>query len=99
MVFCVFCIATDQLVEVIHELGDFAQWDTLGLNLGLSPSSLEVIEEDYRFAHERLKAVLLRWLRRKYNLEKYNLPSWIGLADAVEPINRALAITIKEQHQ
>ena len=86
-------------MDVKRELGDFAQWKDLGLNLGLSPSSLEVIEEDHRWASERLEAVLLRWLRRNYNLDKYNPPSWIGLADVVKPINHALAVSIKERHQ
>ena len=85
-------------MDVKHQLGHFAQWKELGLNLGLSPSSLEVIEEDYGRANERLEAVLLLWLRRNYNLDKFKPPSWSQLADAVEPINRALSIAIKERH-
>ena len=97
-VFCAFCTASEHLAVVKRELGDFAQWKGLGLNLGISPSSLEVIEEDYSRASERLHEVLLRWLRRNYNLDKYKPPSWRQLVDAVEPINRALAIAIKERY-
>ena len=96
--FCAFCTASEHLADVKHELGDFAQWKGLGLNLGLSPSRLEVIEEDYKWTNERLEAVLLRWLRRNYNLNKYKPPSWRRLVDAVEPINHALAIAIKERY-
>ena len=95
--FCALCVA-EHLVDVKSELGQFVKWKTLGLNLGLSSASLEVIEEDYRFTNERLEAVLLRWLRKCYNLHKYGSPTWSQLAEAVEPIDCALAITIKERH-
>ena len=98
VLFCAFCIATEHLVDVKRELDDFAQWRDLGLNLGLSSSFLEVIEEDYPRANERLEAVLRRWLKKNYNLQQHGSPSWSRLVRAVEPINRALAITIKERH-
>ena len=90
--------ASEQLVDVKNEIGHFAQWRALGLNLRLPASSLEVIEEDYRRTDERVAAVLLQWLRENYNVQKYGPPSWGQLADAVEPINHALASTIKERH-
>ena len=90
------CIATEDLVAVKRELGDFAQWKQLGLNLGLSPSRLEVIEEDYTHVNERLDAVLLQWLKRNYKQGKSEFSSWSRLAEGVEPINRALAITIRK---
>ena len=43
-----FPLATKHLSDVIRELGPFAWWKVLGLNLGLSPDSLEVIENNYR---------------------------------------------------
>ena len=55
-----FPLATKHLVDVRHELCPFARWKALGLNLGLSPESLEVIENDYRRMDNRLKEVLLQ---------------------------------------
>ena len=92
-------VAIEQLVDVKRKLGDFPQWKSLGLNLGLPCSTLKVIENDYRFTDERaLLAVLTEWLKQNYDLEKYGLPSWSRLADAVERIDHALAIAIKERH-
>ena len=93
-----FPLATEHLVDVKHELGPFARWKELGLNLGLSPESLEVIENDYRRTGDQLETVLLQWLKRNYDLKKFRLPSWGQLAEAVKPIDHALASTIKNRH-
>ena len=93
-----FPLATKHLVDVRCELGPFARWKVLGLNFGLSPENLEVIENDYRWTDDQLEAVLLQWLKRNYDLEKYGLPSWERLVDAVKPIDHALASTIKDRH-
>ena len=85
-------------MDVKKEIGRFAKWKDLGLQLGLSIESLEVIERDYRWTEDQLEAVLLQWLRRDYDVKKYGSPSWSGLANAVEPINHALAIRIRERH-
>ena len=85
-------------MDVKHELGHFADAKELGLNLGLSPKLLEVIERDYRWTSEQLGAILLQWLERNYDLEKYGLPSWSTLVHAVDPIDHDLALTIKRNH-
>ena len=85
-------------MDVKKELSCFFRWKDLGLNLGLYCLTLEAIERDYRSTNERLEAVLTEWLRMNYDIEEYGLPSWRQLADAVEPIDHALAIVIKEQH-
>ena len=95
---CTFCIAVEQLVDVKKELDRFIRWKDLGLNLGLHCSKLEEIERDYRWTNERLEAVLTEWLRMNYDIEKYGLPSWRQLAHAVEPVDCALALAIKEHH-
>ena len=93
-----FHLATKHLVDVKGELFHFAQWNNLGLNLGLSPDHLDVIKNDYRQTDDRLEAVLLQWLKRNYDIDKYGLPSWRRLSDAMKPIDRALALTIEERH-
>ena len=94
-----FPLTTEHLVDVKRELCPFASWKNLGLNLGLSPKRLEVIENDYRRTDDWLQAVLLEWLKRNYDLDKYGLPSWRRLAEAVKPIDHALALTIQDRHQ
>ena len=91
-------LTTKHLVDVKHELCPFARWKELGLNLGLSPESLEVIEYDSSRTDDWLHAVLLQWLKRNYDLDKFGLPSWRQLTEAVKPIDHALASTIKDRH-
>ena len=96
--FCAYYTATEYLLVVKQELGEFTEWYDLGLHLGLSPDSLDVIEEDHRRTKGRVRAVLLKWLRKEYNVEQYGSPSWNTLALAVKPINCALSLTIKDRH-
>ena len=96
--FCAFYTATKDLADVKRELVNFVKWSDLGLNLGLSPESLEVIKEDHRLTSHRLEAVLLQWLKQNYSVDKYGLPSWSRLSDVVDPFDHALASTIKERH-
>ena len=93
-----FPLDTKHLVDVKSELCPFARWKELGLNLGLSPDSLEVVENDSSRTDDRLHAVLLQWLKRVYDVDKSGLPSWGRLAEAVKPIDQALASTIKDRH-
>ena len=93
-----FPLTTEHLADVKCELGPFARWKLLGLNLGISSNSLEVIENDYRRTDDQLEAALLQWLKRNYDLDKYGLPSWRRLVEAVKPINHALALTIQDRH-
>ena len=98
LLFCAYLTATDDLLAVEQELGNFSKWKDLGLNLGLSVDSLEIIEEDQRLTKERVRAVLLEWLRQEYDVDKHGPPSWKVLADAVRPVNLALAIKIENNH-
>ena len=85
-------------MDVKHELGHFAKWHDLGLRLGLSPQHLEVIDSDGKETDDKLKKVLLEWLKRNYDTDKHGLPSWSALVNAVEPTDHALALTIKRNH-
>ena len=96
--FDVYSVATADLAQVKREMGHFAQWKDLGLNLGLSAEHLEEIQSNLQTASERLHDVLLHWLRRNYNVHDYDFPTWQQLAHAVDPINHALAINIRENH-
>ena len=98
VVLCLPYTATEDLLAVEQELGEFSKWEDLGLNLGLSADSLEIIEEDQRLTKGRVRAVLLKWLRKEYNVDKHGPPSWKALADSIRPVNRALSTKIKDKH-
>ena len=88
----------NHLRDVEEEVGVFAKWESLGLNLGLYADRLEVIKQDAGLTEDRLRAVLRNWLRRNYNVEQNGLPSWKMLANAVQPIDGALAKSIWQRH-
>ena len=85
-------------MDVRRELGDFARWHDLGLHLGLSLQHLEVIDSDCKGKDEKLRNVLLEWLKGNYDVEQHGLPSWSALVNAIDPIDHALALTIKKNH-
>ena len=84
-------------MEVKQELGHFARWNDLGLNLGLHPDLLEIIGCKQR-VNERVHDVLYEWLSMNYAMERHGPPTWAQLAHAVEPINYSLAMYIKQRH-
>ena len=84
-------------MEVKQELGHFSRWNDLGLNLGLHPDHLEEIRSK-QTVPERVHDVLYEWLNMNYDVDRHGPPTWFRLARAVEPINRALAIAIRERH-
>ena len=84
-------------MEIKRVLGNFSRWKDLGLNLGLRASALDVIEKDHNFVEDRLREVLLRWLKRIDNIDENVCPTWSQLVNAVEPMNRALSHYIRER--
>ena len=89
--------AIEHLRAVKEELGPFAEWYDLGLNLGLSANLLDVIKKDAGSTGDQVQAVLCDWLRQNYNVQQYGLPSWKMLVNAVQPINGALARNIRDR--
>ena len=95
--FCEFiCADEDDLREVISELYGISHVFRLGLFLGIRFSALKKIEEDYRSSKQGLRRVIYHWLIRR-DIKAWRQgehPTWIRLANAVSPINRALAMRI-----
>ena len=71
------------------------RWKYIGLALRLDPAQLSIIESDHGRVDDRLTEVLHLWLKKGYDTEKFEEPSWTLLARAVgHPAggnNRALA--------
>ena len=85
-------------MNIKRELGNFSKWKDLGLNLGLHPSALDVIEANRKFVEDQLHDVLQRWLKRIDNIDENVCPSWSQLVEAVKPIDCALSDDIKKRH-
>ena len=57
---------------------------SLGLALRLRNDDLKVIRARESDAQEALKDVLLLWLRKKYNVDRFGPPTWRMLVKAVD---------------
>ena len=72
----------------------------LGIELGLPPQELTAIQN--KTISNPLISVLLAWLSQHYNTEKYGLPTWRRLVEAVDSPaggnNHELAKTIASKH-
>ena len=90
----------DVLQEVVHIQAKYFQF---GVQLGVPGQKLNAIRTT--FNHDIFQAfyeVLLVWLRHTYSVEKYGLPTWQKLVEAVDnPAggdNHALAKSIASHH-
>ena len=65
-------------------------WKELGLELGLQPGTLGVIENNHsRNADRCHDECLTKWLQRADNVDKcHGVPTYSSLADALDEISR-----------
>ena len=69
-----------------------SKWQDLGLSLGLSPSSLEVIEAEHpRDTSRCMTETLAAWLQRQGR----TIPSWWALVTALESCKGTKDITLR----
>ena len=91
----------DVYSEVVGLAG---RWSNLGLALRLLPSDQSKIEAAHSSNPDKcLEKVLVKWLQKCYNYQKFGSPTWKMLVKAVgDPAggdNSALAETIAKKHQ
>ncbi len=97
-------IAEDDFREVYAELWTIkANYYQLGIMLGLPPGELQTIRQaNCQNIAQAFTEVLLAWLRQQYNVERYGLPTWQRLMEAVASpsggSNCTLAEKIAENH-
>ena len=102
--FDIFLAAEDDFQEVMAAVIDLVgSWTELSDGLGLLPKTHSAIEEKYpKKPRACLRAVLIEWLRRNHNIEKYGHPSWRTLVQAIaNPIgcnDTAMALRIAQNH-
>ena len=78
--------------DVMKEVLDIkSMWFDLGQSLRLKSDNLEDIyhsekypNESDRDAKRALNNVLLLWLKKKYNVERFGLPTWRMLVEAID---------------
>ena len=97
-------LAEDHLSEIVDEIVSIkSEYYSLGICLGLPASELTAVSRQYPHDMEQaLKDILLLWLQQKYDVQRYGIPSWRKLVEAVDKEsggnNHALAKRIASNH-
>jgi len=74
----------DDLFDVLDQMLPIsAKWKALGLGLRLNYRILYTIENDRGSPTECMNEVVLAWLRREYNVERFGEPTWRTLVQVV----------------
>ena len=61
---------------------------------------MDAIKKDSSLSYEdKLNQVVLLWLREKYNVDKFGIPTWRRLVEAVSRIRPALAKDVVQHLQ
>ena len=104
--FLIFCLSADidDHFDVVSELNDVAHlWRSLGGALRLRPPDLARIEKERpNDTKSCLSEMVTEWLNQSYNTQRFGLPSWKMLVEAVAHRNggnnQALATIIANKY-
>ena len=86
--------------DVMNEVGDLAgQWEEFAQELGIKPGNIGKFKAN-RMGNVgmALNDAVADWLKKNYDVRKFGKPNWRTLANAVQPIDDALARTIAKNH-
>ena len=103
LILCIYS-AEDDAYDVYREVVGLAgRWSSMCLALRLRPSDRSKIAAAHPRDPERcLEAVIVQWLQKGYNYQRYGNPAWRILVEAVsDPAggnDNALAETIAKNH-
>ena len=99
-IFLSIYIAEDDFHTVYSELKTVkANYYQLGIGLGLPPGELQAIRKGIQDIELAFSDVLLAWLRQHYNVDRFGVPTWRNLVEAVDSqTNPALAAAIAARH-
>jgi len=94
----------DDLIDTIKVLTDVAaKWRNIGIFLRIRPSQLETIQVQGYTPMESMREMLITWLQRNYNVERFGEPTWKKLVEVVSHSagggNPSLAMEIARRHQ
>ena len=95
----------EDIRDIIDEVVQIkTRYKAFGMMLGLSCTELETIEMSMLPFNvgEALRQVILSWLRQKYNVKRFGLPTWRRVVEAIDHEaggnNHALAKAIATCH-
>jgi len=72
------------LSDILKELtGVAAQWQHLGIHLGIRIDKLNVIELQEESPTKCLTQMLTYWLRRAYDVTRFGEPTWVKLVEVI----------------
>ena len=104
-VYYIYIYGTDEddLFEILQDLASVAiKWRKIGMALGLNCNTLDKIEHVYHDPDDQLSNMVVQWLKKNYNVERFGEPTWGKLAKAVRAGagggNSALAQRIEDNH-
>ena len=84
---------------MINELGGVrAKYKDIGYFFGLPPDTLDDIARKSSDNTEALQFVIVEWVRRNYDVERFGRPSWRKVVEAVAYVNELLARSIAKKH-
>ena len=73
--------------QVVRLLDKFAEWETLGLELGLYFSTLDIIKTEERGQVRKcMMRMLVAWLKKSDNVSSCHGPSWQQLIESLRAI-------------
>ena len=93
----------DDLPDIIRELTDVvANWRDIGTLLGIRDGQLRAIQLQANSPLGCLREMLVTWLQKNYNVERFGEPIWVKLVEAVNNQagggNPSLAKEIARKH-
>ena len=96
------CIGEEDLCDILKELtGVAARWRNIGILLGIPPSDLDAVRSDRPI--DCMLEMLLAWLRKAYNVNRFGEPTWLKLVEVVANKaggeNTSLAEDIARRHK
>ena len=84
----------------MDEVGELAgQWEGFAQKLGIKAGNIGIFKAN-RMGNVQmaLNDAVADWLKKNYDVHKFGKPNWRTLANAVQPVNNALARTIAKKH-
>ena len=92
----IYILGIDDFNKVYQECKQCsAKWEEIGLNLGISKSSLDIIQTDYHNCEECMFEMLSKWLKKE---NAKCIPSWRSLCQAIYSVDRDTADQIAKKH-
>ena len=90
-------------MDVFEEVINVAlMWKQLGLTLRLKNAELDSIQVSFMNPNDCMREMLLAWLRERYDVKRFGLPSWKLLCQCIQRPgggnNPGLARKIAEKH-